>query len=880
MLASALLLFFVPTSASAAASPEAKPAGGVLVTFRDAVPNDEMHTRLGTRLIYRAERLRTDHVIALDAKKAAEPAALLRLCARYAAEGPVVDCEPNLRIEPAEHDEAPPSDVTKPHPIDTSCPLPETKIVPKDLAEKFQRRGLTPFWAQTYVGATPAKKLYTQWDTAEPLLATSAAVLDAGFFLDRVNGRIGGALEQDRQRNLGAKHHHPESEHRDAKVREDAAEKNLHGTVVANLKNDPVVGGGVGVKLDRLEILSDSDDALRIANELGQLGVVLPQVVNLALNLDDARGKPLSRLARRGIFVLSGGNRYPFPVNGAKSGLPAVRVASLDPSGYISDFSSPGDSLTVAAPSDRWLLARDGEKFLVFGGTSGAAPLVEGAIDMTVSLLGPKVFRATKTTTGGFAPRKPGYDTLSTTEAERLLRFTALPTIPALRKQNDAGGGALNTLRLVAVAKRLRALDWSNLAPSQREKLLEDHAVMDFTRPYKNEDAETWKRDFDPKTQLQRGIELAANCAGIPEAIEHLQKAFLLTECWEPSKGEAAIAKTAREKLAELYRRLGYPANAAFYENFDAEAFLGNALRDANPATQSDAKIRAAAIRTVGSLTGLAPNARVNASQIERARTAVKQAFRDPAPEVRAAAALEAVHLEPKEVVKMYDELIKKELADYQGNSVLSAVIMGAAMLPEEAGFPVLKKLIEGRDGFARGLAAEAAAMLRLKGPTLLDLAIGRGDTSSVRGAIRGAATRPDDGYLFLEKIIRGDDDPELRLEALMSATRVPFGYAATFAAIFDEDPDVSAAALKIARLNTTAYSATSPFVGFSLIGAPTIALPIGTAVPLALAQDAWQKAVENFVDKELKRRENMPLTEVQKKRIAELRKIISEMHK
>ena len=65
-----------------------------------------------------------------------------------------------------------------------------------------------------------------------------------------------------------------------------------------------------------------------------------------------------------------------------------IVVGSLDPSGFASKFSQSHQHVTVLAPSDSFITALgvDG-KFSKFGGTSGAAPLVSGAIADLRSIL-------------------------------------------------------------------------------------------------------------------------------------------------------------------------------------------------------------------------------------------------------------------------------------------------------------------------------------------------------------------------------------------------------------------------------------------------------------------------------------------------------------
>ena len=124
-----------------------------------------------------------------------------------------------------------------------------------------------------------------------------------------------------------------------------------------------------------------------------------------------------------------------------------IIVSSLSPNGDPSTFTSYGDLSTISAPSDTFIRSYTfaGQSEL-FGGTSGATPLVTGTI-------------------GAFTLISD-YP-LEAKEIKHLLTQTAIP-LPRLPKSNLLGAGMVNSYKIGRVAQRLQ--DRCNSDLSEREQ--------------------------------------------------------------------------------------------------------------------------------------------------------------------------------------------------------------------------------------------------------------------------------------------------------------------------------------------------------------------------------------------------------------------------
>ena len=231
----------------------------------------------------------------------------------------------------------------------------------------------------------------------------------------------------------------------------------------------------------------------------------------------------IAQLAMRDkvLHVMSAGNDYPytFAANNEKQlqtiADNLITVGSCSPAGCVSRFSRAGKHLTIVAPSDHFIQTarHDPEQFVTFAGTSGATPLVSGVLTDVLSIL----------------------PSLTTAEAQQLLRKTAIPTT----LDDEDGGGVINYYKLLRVAYRIKQMTDRNI--STRQQLINDDSSYDFR-------AEATAMLQDAKQAQDHGNYLSA-----------LREAFFL----DPHNNET------RDKLSDFYWQAGYYAQAMFYSTPD-----------------------------------------------------------------------------------------------------------------------------------------------------------------------------------------------------------------------------------------------------------------------------------------------------------------------
>lgn len=262
-------------------------------------------------------------------------------------------------------------------------------------------KGLSPFWAQEYMGGDLAKALVAEHSrNSRPIVA----VWDEG-----------GTNEST------------------------FAE---HGVKVENL----IAGSGKQAISNPTSILefrfSDSNPLTWVDQVLGKSSNA-PSLVNLSAALSDDLALGLNALSERGsLIVLAAGNDFPAVHAFIPSYLllkQKILVGSLSPFGLVSGFSEESSLVTILAPSDFYLTSalnpeKEG-KFAGFNGTSGASPLVTGAIANVLTLL-------------------PG---LNYESVLKLIQKTVIPTLANKQTSAKNGAGLINAYFMARVAERIAA---------------------------------------------------------------------------------------------------------------------------------------------------------------------------------------------------------------------------------------------------------------------------------------------------------------------------------------------------------------------------------------------------------------------------------------
>ena len=223
------------------------------------------------------------------------------------------------------------------------------------------------------------------------------------------------------------------------------------------------------------------------------------------------------------LHVLASGNFFPYPILGKKPNgregrdkkLDFITVGSCSPTGCVSSFSQSHKDLTIHAPSDDLIVSitQPDQRKANFGGTSGAAPLVSGAIADFMSILPSLEF--------------------GVEEARHLLRSTATRTAI----EENEGGGVLNYYKMIRVAKRIH-----DDAGSDHD-LIKDRIYEEETYDFKEEAAE--------KKELAKQENDTLN------KLKYLRESFFLN----------SEDRETRRLLSDIYERHGHVASATFYND-------------------------------------------------------------------------------------------------------------------------------------------------------------------------------------------------------------------------------------------------------------------------------------------------------------------------
>ena len=289
-----------------------------------------------------------------------------------------------------------------------------------------------------------------------------------------------------------------------------------HATAVAFIISGPApYGAGAFASVEYLIQNGDSNITHQLLGNIDKLPPVLTNI-SIGLNTPGLFQNDVFALSRKSLIVTSGGNDFPKLLIDRKVPYLSLNISSIRADGLVSDFSTPGPEIDLAAPSDWEMMSSTEENRLrKFGGTSGAAPLVTGILS-NVAAISPE---------------------LTPAEIRAIALETAIPSLSLRRNGNGNGNGngkgIVNAYRAVRLAARLAARP-KNSAPTDIHEL---RKLNHFER-----EAET--------------LVLQAQTAPREKAIQLLRTSYFL----DPKPSTAA-------KLAKLYRQTTTPRMALFYEN-------------------------------------------------------------------------------------------------------------------------------------------------------------------------------------------------------------------------------------------------------------------------------------------------------------------------
>ena len=186
-----------------------------------------------------------------------------------------------------------------------------------------------------------------------------------------------------------------------------------------------------------------------------------------------------------------------------------ILVGSLDPLTNKSDFSQKGEEVAIVSPSDYMISTTSKHGFYKrFSGTSGATPLVTGAL-------------AGFTWLSGYQP--------TGAEAKALLAKTAIPLRLSNEDPRMNGPGMLNAYKLGMVGKRLKEQCGTYIYCYKNK--IQDSATYEF--PEDTGVLELVDHAF-PECSTDKCLERRDECKDTGEIFDRLRKAALLN----PSKKE------------------------------------------------------------------------------------------------------------------------------------------------------------------------------------------------------------------------------------------------------------------------------------------------------------------------------------------------------
>jgi hypothetical protein len=411
----------------------------------------------------------------------------------------------------------------------TSMSTPSEDIKATSGAE-FSFGKVTEFWAQEAVGAPEARELMDKLNKKGNLDKVKIGLIAGHFDTEGIVKDIGVSKElskciEDNPISISKKGLKEECGVFDTIASilggGNNSDRLSHGTSVAHLiANKSSVGVGVNAEIHSLATADGSTYLKAFDKTLDNLNSDDPSaLINMSMGVPTQYKKLINKLADKAVLVIASGNEFPDPIEVSKRDKtpPKIIVGSIAPDGTHSTFSREGEGVTVVAPSDIFIRSKrgDGTTDELFGGTSGATPVVSGALSNVMSLL-------------------PG---IKTKELQKMIDKTSIQTHANL--DNDGNGaGSINAYALLLAANRLKK-DW----PRNRRQL-RGRVVYNFKRVARK-----------LKKRAKELLEDNLDCDKRKEALKLLRRAFFIN----PKD------KKTRRLLAGIYKLEGYHSQAKFY---------------------------------------------------------------------------------------------------------------------------------------------------------------------------------------------------------------------------------------------------------------------------------------------------------------------------
>ena len=524
----------------------------------------------------------------------------------------------------------------------------------------------------------------------------------------------------------------------------------------------------------------------------------------------------------------------------------AILVGSFSPSGFVSEFSQEGEEVSILAPSDNYISTADSNgEYSQFGGTSGAAPLVTGAL-------------AAFEWISAYHP--------SSEEAKILLQLTALPTLHSYERPRLNGTGLLNTYKLGRVAQRLKAKCQKDETENETGDPLgagiesEDELKRKacFQTEIRNEENYHFPEDETLLTDLSKAFP-ACYTEGEGRVVADLaQNTTNETSCEEKTsvfkrlRVEALLSpkRELYESLSCIYQAAGFSQNALMLDRLalaldpPGSEFLNEFLPLFKESVEEYRRLRLLIVQTlfeegrkeeVSALSqsedvelreSLAPVAAF--LEQEEALSLLRWLIRDTDENVRMTVAQAARYLGAEEGLNLLRELMKDTSAGVKRIVALSIVFIGGEegfhlleqliqdtsaevrkaivgkldRVDGEEGLKLLKQLVYDENAEVRGLAARAAGRIGgEEGLKLLEQLI-YDKNAAVRSAVARAAgvlIGGEEGLNLLKQLIQ-DPDEHVRRAVVWGAGLIGggMGFKLLKQLVYDENTEVRAAVARI----------------------------------------------------------------------------------
>ena len=453
----------------------------------------------------------------------------------------------------------------------------------------------------------------------------------------------------------------------------------------------------------------------------------IPSFINNSMNWKRSQTiyEAMSRIHPPAVLVKAAGNVYPKSLDPLDSkfskDFDSILVGSLSPIGFVSDFSQQGEEVHILAPSDDWITSAESDgSYAKFGGTSGAAPLVTGAL-------------------AGFEWLSGYHPTAK--EAKLLLEQTALPTINSeFENPRRNGVGMLNAYKLGMAAKRLK--EKCGTHPDCFKREIRNPANYEFSINEENILKQV-KKSF-PECSGASATQTPVSCEDKKSAFKKLRQALLLD-----IKNVSLL-----EQLHCIYKQEGFLENA-----LNAEATIAAVTKDENKVLQlskgltqyDDYEIRESAYKIaerIGGKLGL---------------EILKGSEQDPYIMVRTGVARSAGNIGGTGALEILEGLAKDP-----DKWVRKAVARSAGNIGGTGALEILKGLAQDDDRRVRKAVAESAGNIGGTGALEILKGLAQDDDRRVRKAVAESAGKIGDTVaLEILKGLAQDDDRRVREKAV-----------------------------------------------------------------------------------------------------------------